>query len=67
MNPAWYLPSNPIAIGIVIFPWSFFFVIPLTIYAVIVIATPSLRQTLFWWRLGKFDLYVWQILIEILF
>ena len=56
-----------IAIGIVIFPWPFFFVIPLAIYAVIVIATPSLRQTLLWWRLGKLDLYVWQIITLIVF
>lgn len=52
-----------IAIGIVIFSWPLMFLIPLGIYAVVVVATPSLRQTLLWWRWGKFDLSVWQIVI----
>ncbi len=52
-----------LAISIVIFSWPLMFLIPLGIYAVVVVATPSLRQTLLWWNLGKFDLSVWQIVI----
>ncbi|HCF29214.1 MAG TPA: hypothetical protein DEV81_18885 [Cyanobacteria bacterium UBA11049] len=52
-----------IAICVVILPWPFFFVIPLAIYAAVVAATPSLRQTMFWWRLGKFDKPVWGLVI----
>ncbi|HHP7230724.1 MAG TPA: type II CAAX prenyl endopeptidase Rce1 family protein [Xenococcaceae cyanobacterium] len=52
-----------IAIGVIMFPWPLLYLIPLGIYGVIVVATPSLRQTLFWWHWGKFDFSVWQMVI----
>jgi hypothetical protein len=52
-----------ITICVVILPWPLFFVIPLMVYAAVVAATPSLRQTMFWWRLGKFDFPVWELVV----
>ncbi len=47
-----------IVIGLFFLPWPLFFVLPLAVYGAVLVATPSLRPTLFWCQLGKFNLTI---------